>query len=189
MIVILGESGAGKSTLQKEICRQNPVIKPIVSYTTRSQRPEEKNGIDYNFITNEEFAELVRQNKFLDTATYNGWSYGAAYEDFTDASIAVLTPSGLRTVLRAGIKKVYSIYIDVPRKDRLKKLLDRGDNIEEAYRRSVSDIGMYDGIGSEVTATIKNPNYAFSAEDLASTILKDYAQFIRFDYCFKRGSK
>ena len=189
MIIIVGESGAGKSTLQKEIIKQNPIMEPIVSYTTRAQRPEEKNGVDYNFITNEEFAELVRQNKFLDTATYNGWSYGAAYEDFTDTAVVVLTPSGLRTVLRAGIKGVYSVYIDVPRRDRLKKLLDRGDNIEEAYRRSVSDLGMYDGIDTEVTAVIKNPNYTFSAETLADTILKDYMQFIRFEHCFERDFK
>ena len=68
--------------------------------------------------------------------------------------------------------KCTSIYLDVPRRDRLMKCLSRQDNIEEAYRRSLSDVGQFDGIADEVDYILKNPNYEKTPEELIIELTK-----------------
>ena len=84
--------------------------------------------------------------------------------------IAVLTPHGLRQISKIDGINVVSFYIKVPRRDRLIKLLQRGDSIEEAYRRSLSDVGQFDGIEDEVDHVIDNYGYEKSIEEMANEI-------------------
>lgn len=164
MIVIVGESASGKTTLAKEYEDQLD-FKRIITYTTRAKRQNEKDGADYHYISDEEFERLNNDGFFAETAEYNGWKYGSAKKDYTDDTVAVLTPRGLRSVKRNGVQCT-SIYLDVPRRDRLDKCLNRGDNIEEAYRRSLSDVGQFDGIADEVDYVLKNPGYKKTPEEL-----------------------
>ena len=108
---------------------------------------------------------------FAESASYNGWRYGVAKEDCTDDKVAVLTPQGLRQVSKIPEINVTSFYINVPRRDRLIKILQRGDNIEEAYRRSLSDVGQFDGIEDEVDYVIDNDGYEKSIEKMTNEIL------------------
>jgi guanylate kinase len=168
MIVIVGESASGKSTLAKEY-EEWLGFKRIVTYTTREPRQNEKEGVDYHFIDDAEFERLDKERFFAETAEYNGWKYGSAKKDYVTNAVAVLTPRGLRSVKRNGVKCT-SIYLDVPRRDRLMKCLSRQDNIEEAYRRSLSDVGQFDGIEDEVDYVLKNPNYAKTPEELITEL-------------------
>jgi guanylate kinase len=154
MIVLIGESASGKSTIEKELVRRG--YSKIVTYTTRSPRLNEIDGIDYHFITEEEFHKLESQGFFAELATYNGWNYGTAKEDCTDNKVCVLTPHGFRQINKIKGLDIHSFYISVCRRERLIRLLTRGDDIEEAYRRSLSDVGMFDGIIDEVDHIIFN---------------------------------
>lgn len=159
MIVILGESSSGKSTLQKMLIQSNSKYSKTVSYTTRPMRKDEVHGIDYNFVSQQVFDELVEKDFFIEHATYNGWDYGTAKEDcLLKNSIAVLTPAGLRALKRVGIETT-SIYLYVDRRSRLIRALARGDDIEEAYRRNLSDVGQFDGVVDEVDFVIDNTGY------------------------------
>ena len=168
MIVIVGESASGKSTLAKKY-EDWLDFKRIVTYTTRQPRQNEKDGVDYHFVSDDEFEHLDKEGFFAETAEYNGWKYGSAKKDYVTNAVAVLTPRGLRSVKRNGVKCT-SIYLDVPRRDRLAKCLNRGDNIEEAYRRSLSDVGQFDGIADEVDYVMKNPNYEKTPEELITEL-------------------
>ena len=168
MIVIVGESASGKTTLAKEY-EEWFGFKRIVTYTTREPRQNEQDGIDYHFITDKLFDKLNDDGFFAETAEYNGWKYGSAKKDYVTNAVAVLTPRGLRSVKRNGVKCT-SIYLDVPRRDRLMKCLSRQDNIEEAYRRSLSDVGQFDGIADEVDYVLKNPNYGKTPEELITEL-------------------
>lgn len=172
MIVLTGESASGKSSIEKYFV-DNCGYKKIVSYTTRQPRDGEVDGLDYHFIKEEEFQKLKEQGFFAETAVYNNWHYGTAKKDCTDDKIAVLTPHGLRQIKKIDNINVLSFYINVPRRDRLIKILQRGDNIEEAYRRSLSDVGQFDGIKDEVDYVINNEGYKKSIEEMASEV-RDY---------------
>jgi guanylate kinase len=172
MIVLVGESASGKSSIERYLM-DNYRYKKIVSYTTRSPRLGEVDGIDYHFISVEEFKKLKEQGFFAETAVYNNWHYGTAKEDCTDDKIAVLTPHGLRQISKVNGITVTSFYINVPRRDRLIKILQRGDDIEEAYRRSLSDVGQFDGIEDEVNYVISNEGYKKSIKEMAEEIMKE----------------
>jgi len=169
MIVLVGESASGKSSIEKYLV-DNYGYNKVVSYTTRSPRPSEVDGIDYHFISVEEFRSLKEQGFFAETAVYNDWNYGTAKEDCTDDKVAVLTPHGLRQISKINGINTISFYINVPRRDRLIKILQRGDSIEEAYRRSLSDVGQFDGIEDEVDYVINNDGYRKSIEEMSKEV-------------------
>ena len=156
MIVLIGESGSGKDTVQKQLV-ENFGYRKIVTYTTRPPRDGEVDGVDYHFISEKEFREKKRRNEFGETAEYRGWLYGSAIKDYAINTVIILTPSGFRKLEKSIVPFVMmSVYVRVPRRERLIRILKRGDDIEEAYRRSLSDVGMFDGIADEVDFVIDN---------------------------------
>ena len=60
----------------------------------------------------------------------------------------------------------------MPRRERLVKILQRGDNIDEAIRRNQSDVGQYDGIEDEVDFVVENSSYRYSSDYLAKIIVE-----------------
>lgn len=172
MLVLVGESASGKSNIERNLVSKYN-FKNIITYTTRKPRNGEIDGVDYHFIDKQRFLELKDNDFFAETAMYNGWYYGSARKDYEDSDnkVVVLTPNGLRQVYKLKDIFVVSFYINVPRRDRLIKILQRGDNIEEAYRRNLSDVGQFDGIEKEVDYVINNPEYIFSVEEMTQEIL------------------
>lgn len=170
MIVIVGESASGKSTVEKCLVNQYSYSK-IVSYTTREPRVGEIDGEDYHFITPKDFIKMIENNEFAEYACYNGWYYGTAKKDCTDDKVIVCTPHGLRQLKKNPELNVTSFYIHVTQRDRLIKILQRGDDIIEAIRRNLTDVGMFDGIEDEVDCVISNNHYERSAVSIAHEII------------------
>ena len=159
MFVILGESASGKTTLLKMFIEANPQYHKIVTYTTRPIRDGEVDGVDYHFISQATFDEFVKRGFFVEHAKYRDWSYGTAKADCeSENAVAILTPAGLRALKRLGYN-VTSIYMYVDRRSRLINILARGDNIDEAYRRNLSDVGQFDEITREVDYVIDNAEF------------------------------
>ena len=170
MIVLVGESASGKSSIEKNLV-DNYGYKKIVSYTTRQPRQGEVDGIDYHYISESQFSNLQKEEFFAEIGEYNGWHYGTAKNDCTSDKVAVVTPHGLRQLKKIPNLDIRAFYINVPRIDRLIKILQRGDNIEEAYRRSLSDVGQFDGIADEVDYIIDNKAYSKTIEQMSKIVL------------------
>lgn len=178
MIVITGESGSGKSTLQKLLVKHNKKLKKLVTYTTRPKRKGEHNNKDYHFVTEEQFEKLKEVNGFVEISEYNGWRYGTPIAECSDDDnvVAVLTPAGARQLIIHGFEVIW-FYLEVDRRSRLIKILSRGDDIEEAYRRNLSDLGQFNCVKKEANITLVNPGYTFSTEEMEKEfykILKEY---------------
>lgn len=173
MIVLVGGSGSGKSTIQN-ILKEKHGFESLVSYTTRPPRKGEVDGKDYHFISSEEFEEKRNSGFFAEIGKYREWFYGTAKEDCTNEKVAVLTPHGLRQMKKISELNITSFYIDVPRRDRLVKILQRGDDIEEAKRRDSSDFGQFDGVEDEVDFVIKNDGYKYSPVEMAAFVNYKY---------------
>lgn len=175
MIILVGESASGKSTIEK-ILAEKYGYKKTVSYTTRSPREGEVNGVDYHFINEDEYIERFNADFFAETGSYNGWFYGTTKDQYCKNTVCVLTPHGLRQIKKSfGDNRemnIKSFYIKVPRRNRLIKILQRGDEIEEAIRRNQSDVGQYDGIEDEVDFVIENDDYKYRPETLACKIVE-----------------
>jgi guanylate kinase len=76
LLLISAPSGAGKTTLVQQILKARPNMKRAVTCTTRPPREGEQDGVDYHFLTEEQFARGLRARKFLEHATVYGYSYG-----------------------------------------------------------------------------------------------------------------
>lgn len=175
MIILVGESASGKSSIEKVLVDRYG-YKKTVSYTTRPPRDGEIDGIDYHFISEDEYIRKFNESFFAETGSYNGWFYGTTKVQYCKNTICVLTPHGLRQIKkffgRDNKMDIKSFYIKVPRRNRLIKILERGDNIDEAIRRNQSDVGQYDGIEDEVDYTMENNAYEFTPEEMAYKIDK-----------------
>lgn len=183
MIVIVGASASGKTTLVNALTEKDKKYKKIITYTTRPKREKEVDGIDYHFVSDSAFNELKKRDFFIEYASYNGWQYGTAKSDCThsDYTIAILTPSGLRNLRKANIK-TSAIYLYVDRRSRLIKSLQRADNVDEAYRRNLSDLGQFDGVENEVDYIIENTEYHLSQQQVLSVfkeILKEVNTIVK----------
>ncbi len=85
IIVISAPSGAGKTTLCRELIKKCPDIKESVSYTTRSPREGEIDGLDYFFVSRDEFGAMIGNNAFAEWAEVHGNLYGTALDTLDEA--------------------------------------------------------------------------------------------------------
>src|SRR6516165_8965776 len=76
LLVLSAPSGAGKTTLARLFVAQHPEACFSVSATTRTPRGAEREGVDYHFVTREQFAELVARDAFAEWADVHGQRYG-----------------------------------------------------------------------------------------------------------------
>jgi guanylate kinase len=76
LTVLSGPSGVGKGTVVAEVRRLFPHVWVSVSCTTRKPRPGEVDGVQYYFVSDEEFDELIRTDRLLEWATFAGHRYG-----------------------------------------------------------------------------------------------------------------
>lgn len=142
-IFLIGPQGSGKTTLAKELERRG--YERIVAYTTRPPRKDEIDGVDYHFITDEEFNSGFLDNKLTCIRTYStvhgSWSYAFACDDLykTMDSVAVIDPESYMKIYNQ-IENVFGIYLDIPDDIRKARLLMRGDDPNEVERRMNTDI-------------------------------------------------
>lgn len=87
LIVVSGPSGCGKSTLDQLIISKRKNIVMSISDTTRDLRGNEVNGVDYNFITTEQFEKNIKNDKYLEYAIVHSNKYYGTPVDFVDENL------------------------------------------------------------------------------------------------------
>lgn len=111
LLVISGPSGVGKGTLVKEVL---PLVQDLtlsVSMTTRSPRPGEVHGVNYFFVSEEEFLSLKAENAFLESAVYNGNHYGTP-----KAFVLEQLQAGRDVILEIDVQGAAQVRINCPYK-------------------------------------------------------------------------
>lgn len=117
-LVIAGASGSGKSTIVKHLLHRYPnKFLVSISYTTRSPREKEKNGVDYHFISHEKFEEKIKKNEFIEYAEYAGYYYGTGVEYLKVPPKKILLleieKKGVKNIKKTDISAAY-VYIYAP---------------------------------------------------------------------------
>ncbi len=84
LVLYTGSSGVGKGTIMAELLKRNPNIRLSVSNTTRKPREGEIDGVHYNFVTKQQFENLIKENGFLEYAQYCDNYYGTPKKQVED---------------------------------------------------------------------------------------------------------
>jgi guanylate kinase len=79
-LVIAGPSGVGKTTLCQELLQSETDLRRCVTTTTRPPRPEEIDGVERHFVSQEEFGDLLNKGAFIEHACVHGHLYGASFD-------------------------------------------------------------------------------------------------------------
>ena len=158
LIVLVGKSASGKTTLEKYIS-ENFRYEKIVSHTTRPIRGDEVDGVDYHYVSEDVFNEMLRNNELVEHATFNNWSYGISKKEIEDKkdAVVVVNPAGLRRIRKLDIP-MSVFYVMCDDKTRYKRSIDRGDDIVEIALRSRSDTDCFNGIEDEVDRVLLGTN-------------------------------
>jgi guanylate kinase len=144
LYILSAPSGAGKTSLLKALRQQDSGLHVSVSHTTRDMRPGEQDGIDYHFVSQDEFLRMVGEGGFLEHAEVFGNYYGTS-EDALKAELK----AGYDTVLeidwqgarqvRQRFPEAVSIFILPPDQQALRERLDaRGQDSEETIQRRMN---------------------------------------------------
>lgn len=180
MLLLCGKSCAGKDTVQKELIKMG--MKSIVSYTTRPPREHETEGVEYHFITKEEFLQKEKDGFFAETvyydvATGDRWYYGSALEDLSDDKVIIVNPHGLEQLRKIKSLNPVAFYITAGEETIWNRLRERGDNAAEARRRLNADDVDFSEIINDVDFAFSN-NLGLNPKTLAEIILNTYRKVI-----------
>ena len=141
MVILSSPSGVGKTTLTKKIQQKYQSFKISVSHTTREPRSNEVEGVDYHFISQKKFKELIKENKFYEHAKIFGNFYGTSKENVdTDIKkndlIFDIDWQGTKQLSKFKNLKLIKIYLITENKEELKKrLIKRNQNTEKEVEK------------------------------------------------------
>ena len=147
LFIVTGPSGAGKNTVMTHIRRTFPDIKKAVTYTTRSPRPHESQGVDYSFISKAEFFDKVESGAILEyEQVYNDYYYGSPANIFQDGHIKIMEMDwkGHRKYreVHQGVR-IVSLFLVPPSLEEIqKRILGRSkvDNLESRIANALEQM-------------------------------------------------
>ena len=143
IIAICGKAGSGKDTILQRVVAACPQLHEIVSCTTRPMREGEANGINYFYLTGEQFGEKVLRGEMLEATCFNDWFYGTSYDSLRSdcVNIAVLNPEGIDSIATHKNIEMVVFYVEAKDKSRLLRQLNRetDPDVYEIIRRFRAD--------------------------------------------------
>ena len=186
LYIVSAPSGAGKTSLVKALVDAQPQVRVSVSHTTRAMRPGEVDGVNYHFVSREEFLARLERNEFLEHAEVFGNLYGTSQrwlEQTLAEGYALMLEidwQGAQQVRRL-MPQAKSIFILPPTQEALRQRLnnrgqDSDEIIEKRMREAVSEMSHY----VEYDYLVINDDFAHALIDLQSIFranqLKQQAQ-------------
>ena len=144
IIALIGEAGSGKDSIMQNILKKRPLqFNEIISCTTRPMREGEAEGVNYFYLTPEEFAGKVLNGEMLEATSFNDWFYGTSYDSLRSdcTNIGVFNPDGIRAMSEMPDVDVTIFKIACSDKVRLLRQLNREENpnVDEIIRRYKTD--------------------------------------------------
>lgn len=172
MIILIGPSASGKTEIAKKLI-STFAYKKFVTTTTRNKRVGEIDGVDYYFISVDEFKENLTNNKFIETTIYNNNYYGSFKSEMADNKVLIVEPNGLKAFQSLNDPHIISFFIDSSEDDRYERMLKRGDEINDIKRRLHNDRKLfYENIKTDFRIINKNKSLEELSIDINNLYLK-----------------
>lgn len=179
LYVFSAPSGSGKTTIVRDVLKNFPEFVFSVSATTRKRRSSEKEGVDYFFISEEEFKKKIDTGEFVEWEKFYDYYYGTL-KNFVDGNLA----KGLSTVFEVdvkgalSIKKAYKnsvlIFIAPPSIDALKdRLIKRNTETDEDLKKRIERAEMELGFKDQFDYVVSNVNLEEAKKEVKKIIEKE----------------
>lgn len=153
-IILVGKAGSGKDYF-RDFLKDHRVLD--VSFTTRPKRDGEVEGYTYNFISNTAFNNMLLGEQFYEAVEFNGWQYGTSEENWYNAEVFIMTPSGIGQMSAEDRNTCTIVYFDMDETVRRERLSKRSD-ADSVERRIEADNKDFDNF-SDFDIRITNPKY------------------------------
>ena len=160
LVLLSGVSGAGKDTIKNELINRMQSVVSLPSFTSRKPRNFEQEGVQYHFVTKEEFKEKIKNNEFYEYDIHHENYYGTSRkllnEKIKSGKIIVkdIEVNGTENLIKIlkNETKLVTIFLKVNKEELKHRLINRGDDLTEAEMElrlsrleyEESKIGLYD---------------------------------------------
>ena len=176
MIVLSGASASGKTEVAKMLAAKYGITK-VITTTTRKIRINEVDGRDYFFVSKERFLEMIKEDRFVEYTQYSNNYYGSTKDQIKPNRCVVIDPNGLQAYIALHDPNIITFFLEADEDTRYKRMLERGDNEQDARARIVNDREIFK------LENVKNVDYLidsenFNVEDVADNIYKIYIERI-----------
>ena len=176
LFVIAAPSGAGKTSLVRALMQRRPALRFSISYTTRQQRPNERDGHDYFFVDKPKFERMVEAGEFLEHARVFDNYYGTSR-----AQVEQLLAEGQDVLLeidwqgaqqiRRSLPECRSIFVLPPSRAALEqRLRNRGTDSDEVIARRLRDSLADLSHWNEFDYIVVNDDFARATADLEAVV-------------------
>ena len=172
LLILSAPSGAGKTSLARALIEKVPNTSMSISHTTRNCRAGEQHGVDYFFVTEDEFQAMIASDQFLEHAKVYDRSYGTSrqnIEELLQKGVNVLLDvdwQGARAVKNL-MSEAISVSILPPSREELeKRLRDRGRDPEEVIEKRMRQAESEMSHCREADYIILNDDFDLALQDL-----------------------
>ena len=188
LIALSAPSGVGKDSVLKLILKERKDLRLSISYTTRLPRSGEVDGVDYHFVSKQEFEKLIDNGEMLEYATYCGNYYGTrSFEidkelESGNSVILEIEVQGARQVIKKR-KDAVSIFIVPSSVEELKnRLIGRGLDSEEIIKNRILVAEKEILSATDYNYIVVNDKLSVCAEDISKIIDSEYMKSSRSGY-------
>lgn len=181
LFIISGPSGTGKGTLVKELLSRVPDVWFSVSATTRAMRPGEKEGINYFYLSQDEFEHLIKTDGLLEYSQHFSNYYGtplAPVLQHINNGEQVILEIDVKGALQVKEKAPYAvlIFIEPPSLEELRRrLLGRGTETPEQIEERINRVNQELGLKTRYNHVVVNDDLKVACDELVA-LINSYAQ-------------
>jgi guanylate kinase len=181
IIIITAPSGAGKTSITHFLLKKFPQLAFSVSAATRKGRAHEKNGVDYYFISEEEFTRKIQHNEFVEwEMVYEGKYYGTLKSELeriwnnNQVPVLDIDVKGAIHVQQQYPDTTLSIFVEPPSVDELKRRLSsRGTETEESLQARVNKASYEISFKHHFSKIILNDNLDHACQE-AEQVMREF---------------